>query len=76
MLTVRQSLFDMSMFEWPLAPGAIVSDRFWVYWAVTLPLTLVIIGIWLLWTNRKELREWYQNAAALPRAVEKDASAV
>jgi hypothetical protein len=40
----------MPLFEWNGDPGtSVLSDRFWVYWAVTLPLTAVILFIWLTW---------------------------
>ena len=26
-----------------------VSSGFWIYWAVTVPLTLVVVGVWRLW---------------------------
>ena len=41
----------MPMFEWNLQPGQTVSGQFWIYWAVTLPLTFAVIAVWLLWTN-------------------------
>ncbi|OIW27642.1 hypothetical protein CONLIGDRAFT_671387 [Coniochaeta ligniaria NRRL 30616] len=58
------SLFGMSMFDWqdvgdddsdaspanasePKHP--IVTSRFWVYWSITLPLTITILCIWRAW---------------------------
>jgi len=29
----------------------IVSSRFWVYWAVTVPLTLLVLVIWAIWVS-------------------------
>jgi cytochrome c oxidase assembly factor CtaG len=48
----------MPLFDWGAgAWGSIVSDRFWIYWAVTVPLTM-IIGIivtrWILMGNRRD----------------------
>lgn len=45
----------MPMFDWNASPSEAVSGHFWVYWAVTLPLTLAVIGVWLLWINPKKL---------------------
>lgn len=65
-----QSLFDMSMFEWPHTPGQTVSSRFWVYWAITLPLTLVVVIIWLAWTNKKDLQQFFQRASAVKQGAD------
>lgn len=58
------SLFGMSMFDWQDVgddDGAsspadavdtkhpIVTSRFWVYWSITLPLTITILCIWRAW---------------------------
>ncbi|KAH6677278.1 hypothetical protein B0J14DRAFT_651165 [Halenospora varia] len=32
----------------PLALGAIVSPQFWIYWAISIPLTIIVTIIWLL----------------------------
>lgn len=31
----------------------VVSKRFWVYWAVTIPLTVLTLVVWVLWTRRQ-----------------------
>ena len=50
--TLVASLFSMSMFDWQ-SQEDVLSPRFWIYWAVTLPLTLSTVGIWLAWTYRR-----------------------
>jgi cytochrome c-type biogenesis protein CcmH/NrfF len=30
-----------------------VSPDFWLYWAVTIPVTLLIVGLWLFWERRR-----------------------
>lgn len=61
-LTIEtQSMFSMSMFDFS-SPStssqaststptstAIVKSNFWMYWAVTIPLTLLILIIWKFW---------------------------
>jgi hypothetical protein len=42
------------MFSWSQSSSesdntTVVSNRFWIYWAVTIPLTLLTIVIWRLW---------------------------
>lgn len=46
----------MFMFSWSFSPSPspdstteVVSDRFWIYWAVTLPLTALIMLLWRVW---------------------------
>ena len=42
-----QAFFSMTMFNWNGQAGeALVSGYIWVYFAVTVPLTLLVIGIW------------------------------
>jgi len=43
-------LFTMPVLEWDANEGSsVITDRFWVCWAVTLPLTAVALGARLLW---------------------------
>ena len=39
-----------------------MSGSFWIYWAVTLPLTITVVGIWLVWTNRQDVLHFIVNA--------------
>lgn len=40
----------MSMFDWRAPAGQEVgSHRFWVYWAFTVPITVVLLAIGLIW---------------------------
>ncbi|KAI7084301.1 AP-1 complex subunit [Hortaea werneckii] len=48
--TFISALFSMSMFDWRAPDGQpIVSDHFWVYWALTIPITLTILLALLCW---------------------------
>ncbi|KAI0384083.1 hypothetical protein F5Y04DRAFT_235340 [Hypomontagnella monticulosa] len=55
--TFISALFAMPLFDWSaLTMGGVVTDRFWVYWAVTVPLTLLIIiplGFYAWYQTRK-----------------------
>lgn len=34
----------MGMFDWKVAPGGkVISDRFWIYWAFTAPITVLLL---------------------------------
>jgi hypothetical protein len=59
-LITGQALFSMSMFNWNAGPGErVVSSRFWVYWAIAAPLTVVIgalVIFYLKWYRTKYTR--------------------
>jgi hypothetical protein len=63
--TFMASLFATPLFNWDAGPGeTVVIARFWIYWAVTVPLTLVTIASWLLWTHRQALLHREQDLEA------------
>lgn len=40
----------MNMFNWQAAQGqSVVGPRFRIYWAVTVPFTLIILLVWFSW---------------------------
>ncbi len=54
----------MSFFSWSSPASAsgtsTVSNKFWVYWVVTIPLTLFVIilwRVWWVWQERKYITE-------------------
>ena len=50
--TFVASLFAMPIFSWSATAGNdVISHRIWVYWAVTIPLTLITFGCFLLWDH-------------------------
>ena len=50
------SMFDFSMSESPSVPprphSGVVSSNFWIFWAVTVPLTLTVLVIWRVCMRR------------------------
>lgn len=47
--TFVSSLFGMNFFNFNAEQGYwTVSDKFWLYWAITAPLTLVTIFVWVM----------------------------
>lgn len=44
--TFVATLFSMGMFDWQTTT---VSSSFYIYWAVTIPLTIVTLAGWALW---------------------------
>ena len=53
--TFVSSLFAMPMFDWNAAPEHSIDRNFWIYWAVTIPLTCIVVVVWLIWTNKARL---------------------
>lgn len=52
--TFVAAIFAMPLFEWDaVGEGMVVSNRFWIYWAVTVPLTFLTLAVWVLWTRRQ-----------------------
>ncbi len=46
----RQSFFSMQMFNWRPAPGEqIASPYLWIYFAVTVPITVIVYILWIGW---------------------------
>ena len=39
----------------------VLSKQFWVYWAAVLPLTVVVLGAWIFWINRKQVFAWWRG---------------
>ena len=53
--TFVATIFAMPLFEWNAIGDEIISKRFWVYWAVSIPLTCLTLVIWVLWTKRQAI---------------------
>lgn len=44
----------MGIFNWHPDPGEpVVSSYFWIYWAITAPLTLIVAGLAVTYISRK-----------------------
>ncbi|RFU31736.1 hypothetical protein B7463_g4618, partial [Scytalidium lignicola] len=56
--TYIASMFSTTFFNFQNASdmNSDVSPRFWIYWAVTIPATLIIVSIWYIWERRRESR--------------------
>ena len=61
--TFIAALFAMPLFRWdaPLSKDGIVSRHFWIYWAVTVPLTIVVLVVGYLWTRAQIQRSKIKN---------------
>ncbi|TAQ88905.1 hypothetical protein B7494_g2752 [Chlorociboria aeruginascens] len=58
--TFISSFFSMTFFDWHAAPGEGIVESIWVYFAVAIPLTIVVILCWILWTrkSRQKVGNW------------------
>ncbi|MCJ1265620.1 hypothetical protein MMC22_005500 [Lobaria immixta] len=55
--TFVAALFSTSMFDFD-HDSIQVSRLFWVYWAVTVPLTVVVVVIWQFWLRMRNWTPW------------------
>lgn len=45
----------MPLFDWSSPPGA--TGKFWIYWAITIPSTILVLVIWRVWYVFDEWRQ-------------------
>lgn len=55
------TMFSMGMFDWEAGDSEsssnVLSKRYWIFWVVALPLTLVVLAGWYLWYSHAH-RAW------------------
>lgn len=49
------SIFGMNFFDFSSSTGLVLSDKFWLYWALTAAMTLLTVGTWMVWQSRSQL---------------------
>ncbi|OAA48309.1 Mg2+ transporter protein, CorA-like/Zinc transport protein ZntB [Beauveria brongniartii RCEF 3172] len=52
--TFLASVFSMTFFNFQSSAGPVISDKLWVYFLLTIPITAAIVGIWIWYDKRKE----------------------
>ena len=58
----------MSMFNWyPAEDESVVSGYLWMYFAITVPLTCIILGVWRGWLQAKQKKRQIDIEAAEKR---------
>ena len=51
------SVFSMTFFNFQAeGEDPEVSSRFWIYWVVTVPVTVAIVAIWYVWEKKRDAR--------------------
>ena len=83
--TYIATLFSMSMFQWQASPSdslsassssstVNLSNKFWIYWATTIPLTIAVVVGWRLWWVHEDRTYNAQLADEVEGMVAKDDS--
>ncbi|KAH6665700.1 hypothetical protein B0J14DRAFT_430324, partial [Halenospora varia] len=51
-------IFSTTFFNVQNAPdiASAVPPNFWLYWAVVIPVTFIVVGMWLMWEKRRQRR--------------------
>lgn len=70
----QQPCFSISLFNWNGNGKTIVEIQFWIYWVVTVPLTIFIVVSCYLWFNYNPIRilETARGATNLDRRMVRD----
>lgn len=57
--TFFAALFAVPSLDWK--GDDVVGENFWMYWAFTIPFTLLVIVLWLVITQRKQMRDAFET---------------
>ena len=52
-----QAVFSMTFFNFSPKNGAyteawVVSDKIWIYWVISIPLTIITVLSWFMWQRK------------------------
>ena len=65
--TAVASLFSMNLFDWSAKDGGDIANRWlWIYFVVTIPLTVIILASWWYWNRRTSRRLTAKQTALHP----------
>jgi len=56
-----QTIFSVTSFYQPTSDQSdrlVVSNQFWIFWAVAAPFTFFVVILWSMWINRKQMVEF------------------
>lgn len=56
--TFFAALFAVPSLRWDQTSPRVIQSEFWVYWAFTGPVTVLVFLIWLVLTKRQWLMKW------------------
>ena len=55
-------MFSIPFFDWQ--NDALITRHFWLYWAITIPLTMFVLLVWTIWIRWSIYLHDKQDAAA------------
>jgi Mg2+ and Co2+ transporter CorA len=64
------AVFSMSFFNYDQSLGWRVSGKFWVYWAVTVPTTIISAALWFYWQRNPPSRRFQDRVDAFSRGLD------
>lgn len=50
------SIFSTTFFSFNVPDNELVSPQFWIFWAVTIPMTVIIVFVWWMWERNREAK--------------------
>lgn len=68
--TYLASVFSMTFFNFQPGSSPVVSVELWIYFAVTVPITFLIVGAWM-WMDRRRIEQAKRDDADLEKNIEK-----
>ncbi|KAH6998699.1 hypothetical protein BKA56DRAFT_665262 [Ilyonectria sp. MPI-CAGE-AT-0026] len=68
--TYLASVFSMTFFNFQEGASPVVSFQLWIYFAVTVPITALIVGAWLM-IDKHRMKQAKRDDADLERNIEK-----
>lgn len=68
--TFLSSVFSMTFFDFEPGAETVVSTQLWVYFAITVPLTAVLLVWWLLFERKRE-GQYREQDADLEKNIER-----
>ena len=67
--TFVASFFAMPVLDWePVKGHHVVNSRFWIYWVVTVPLTIATILFWWVWFSYRRPKEPSSTGQTMPNS--------
>jgi hypothetical protein len=55
----------MPLFDW--TSSSVINPSFWIYWAITIPATFLVLAIWRIWYRFDEWRESQSKRSTMHR---------
>ncbi|KAI0096335.1 hypothetical protein GGR51DRAFT_32538 [Nemania sp. FL0031] len=68
--TFLSSVFSMTFFNFKVPDNREVSQELWIYFVITIPLTLAIVGTWWIWDRRRE-KEYAVEDSDIEQGIER-----